>query len=202
MSCSVNLVPAARLLARTRTRRRTAWVGVCTAAGVFLAAGWGLQHTAGGILTRLSVKVNALERQHAEGQRRLVVAAARRTQLLEQLRTIAEARRPQPWAHHLAALTLGAPDGVFLTAIKVTPAGTESSSAGRTQSDDSDSSQAHAIRLLGYALDHSSLIQLLNVLQNLPGWQQVELVRATSEPYEGSSAVAFELACQTREGLQ
>ena len=58
---------------------------------------------------------------------------------------------------------------------------------------------AHDVRLLGYALDHAALIQLLNTLQGSPDWQQVELVRATSEPYAGQTAVAFEFDCRSEE---
>jgi hypothetical protein len=56
------------------------------------------------------------------------------------------------------------------------------------------------VRLLGYALDHAALLQLLNALQEFPDFQQVELVRATLEPHGAGVAVAFELACRTMEG--
>jgi hypothetical protein len=53
--------------------------------------------------------------------------------------------------------------------------------------------------MLGYALDHSSLLRTVNVLQALPGWEHVELIRATAEPFRTGTAVSFELACQARE---
>jgi hypothetical protein len=55
------------------------------------------------------------------------------------------------------------------------------------------------VRLEGLALDHTGLIQLLHTLQNSADWENVELVRATTEPYAGRSVVAFEFDCRTAE---
>jgi len=209
MNCSVNLVPEARLLARARARRRTAWLTACGAAGVLLAAGWGVLYTAGGALTRLEQRVSDLEGQRSQVQRRLVAAAAQRTELLGRLRTAAATRRPQVWARRLMALTQAAPEGVFLTSIDIVTLGAGSTGQGSGRNSAGaerppsrlivagDGMQS--VRLKGYALDHAALIQLYNAVQNLPGWRQLELVRATSEPFRGGSAVAFELAGLTEE---
>jgi type IV pilus assembly protein PilM len=211
-----NLVPIARLRDRARIRRRAAWLGACLAAGLLIAAGWSVQRAAAAVVARLSREVAALEIQRTEAQRRLVNAGAQRSQLLARLQTVASARRPQPWAQRLTALTREAPQGIFLTAVTIAegdqcfaagkpfpgiPTATGSPAASGTTGPEVGPAAPgrQSVRLLGYALDHGALIQLLNTLQNLPGWQQVELVRATAEPFRRGSAVAFELACQTQE---
>jgi hypothetical protein len=170
------------------------------AAGLLIAAGWSVQRAAAAVVARLSYEVAALEVQRTEAQRRLVNAGAQRSQLLARLQTVASARRPQPWAQRLTALTREAPQGIFLTAVTIAE-GDRSPAAGPLGPAERNLSPSgrQSVRLLGYALDHGALIQLLNTLQNLPGWQQVELVRATAEPFRRGSAVAFELACQTQE---
>lgn len=214
MSCSINLIPVARLHFRARARRRTAWFGVWTVLGVGAVCGWTLQHAATGAVARLAGQVDALEVQRTELQRRMSAAALQRTQLIKQLETIAAARRPQPWARRLVTLTQVAPEGVFLTSLNVaTPGGDPSpgaaavsqGSGARAQSpaallrQEPRLSRAQVVHVLGYAVDHAALIQFVNALQKLPDWQQVELVRATLEPYRAGSAVSFELDCRTQE---
>lgn len=210
---AVNLVPVGRFQAHARRRRQSAWVVACTVAGVLAAAGWGIQRTLSGMLVGLARKVDHVELQCTEAQRQLIAGAARRSQLLAQLNTIATARRPQTWAQRLVDLTSDAPDGVFLTAIQIgstdvssapapansPPRVTASPPPGKSAPPPTAEDSAQRVRLTGYATDHAALIQLLNTLQNEPGWRQVELVRATSEPLRSGFAVAFELACLTRE---
>ena len=205
MSCSVNLVPKARLHTRIRARRRLAWIGSCSALAMLLATAWGAERTASGALTRLSESVGIVEVQRTEVQRRLVLATARRTRLLEQLQSLAAARRPQPWARRLVTLTREAPDGVFLTMIQIGAPASEvnraptggspaAPSPARTEPRTSSATpEFQTVRLLGYALDHGALLQFLNALQGLPGWRHVELVRAAQEPFRTGQAVMFEL---------
>lgn len=218
MSCSVNLVPPARAQARERLRRRRAWLGVAAAGVLALGAGMAMQHVAGAGLVRLSRRVDALEAEHSDVQRRLLTADGRRTALLQKLEVMAEARRPQPWARRLAELARAAPEGVYLREMRLAAADLENgaaTAAGLASAATRAPAVAGAgqpvpvtppapghteVRLLGYALDHAALLRLLNVLQDFPDFQQVELVRATLEPHGGGVAVAFELACRTREG--
>lgn len=212
MSCSVNLVPKARLHARIRARRRLVWIGSCSALAMLLATAWGAERTASGALTRLSESVGIVEVQRTEVQRRLVLAAARRTQLLEQLQSLTAARRPQPWARRLVTLTREAPDGVFLTTIQIgAPAGEGSrapnnanpAAPGATRKEPPTggaTAEYQTVRLLGYALDHGALLQFLNTVQGLPGWRHVELVRAAQEPFRTGQAVMFELDGEVEQG--
>ena len=212
MSCSVNLVPKARLHARIRARRRLAWIGSCSALAMLLATAWGAERTASGALTRLSESVGIVEVQRTEVQRRLVLATARRTRLLEQLQSLAAARRPQPWARRLVTLTREAPEGVFLTMIQISAPASEVSRAptggspaapspARTEPrTSSPTPEFQTVRLLGYALDHGALLQFLNALQGLPGWRHVELVRAAQEPFRTGQAVMFELDGEVEQG--
>ena len=161
---------------------------------MLLATGWGAERTASAALTRLSESVGIVEVQRTEVQRRLVLATARRTRLLEQLQSLAAAHRPQPWARRLVTLTREAPDGVFLTMIQIgapaievnrvpTGGSPASPSPARTEQRTTDTApEFQTVRLLGYALDHGALLQFLNTLQGLPGWRHVELVAPPKNP--------------------
>ncbi len=210
--CSVNLVPTARLHARARARRQRAWLAVGAAGSLLWVAGWAVQRRAAAARAQAAEGLARVETQRAEVQRRLVAADAQRTQLLGQLETLAGVRRPQPWPRRLVALTRAAPPGVFLTAVHVTTPAAEATASQRDTRASPAASGAGAqtrpapsanagqtVRLLGLAQEHAALLQLIQVLQQLPGWQRVDLVRATLEPYGGSLAVAFELDCRTQE---
>ena len=218
MNYSVNLVPVARLQARIRTQRRTGWMGAGVTAAALLAIGWGSQHAATSAVRRLTNDVTALDVQRSETQRALLAANGRRTQLLGKLQTVTAAKRPQPWAQRLVTLTREAPPGVFLTAVNISapdvekspaPAARPASVAGQPKEDAASprppptqggaSPEVRAVRLLGYAIDHPTLLQFLNTLQGLPGWRHVELIRASQEPYRGGLAIGFELDCRTEE---
>ncbi len=220
MNCSVNLVPTARMHARARARRRTGWITACAALTVLVAAGWSTHITAAGALGRLSDEVAALEQQQAQVHQRLAATGARRTALLAQLQALGAARCPQPWPRRLLMLTREAPAGVVLTALEmITPDPAQASTgrgrarpgaarnhrleAGATKTEEqhpaNQAARTQAVKLLGYALDHGALIQFLNTLQGLPGWTQVELVRAVQQPYHSGFVVAFELDCRTQE---
>lgn len=228
MTSGVNLVPMAQRLARTRVRRRVVWSGVGLALAILVASAWAIEVSAARGLHRLSDRVMATEHRRAEIQRRLALAETQRQDALDALQTLAAARRPQPWARRWVTLTAAAPEGVFLTALTLSEVKSDPRSggretgrdagrtgltgrdagrigretgrdAGRTQAAPEAPRGAREVLLRGYALDHGALIQLLHTLQNLPGWHQVELIRATSEPFRAGHAVAFELACATQE---
>jgi hypothetical protein len=212
MSCSVNLVPLVRLQAQARNRRRLAWVGTCTALGLLLTAGWGIQRAAAGAVSQLSTTVGALQIQRTEVQRRLLSATAQRTRLLDELKTVAAARRPQPWPRRFVTLSRIAPEGVFLTNIDIStpdagpavPVSAPPAKTGAAPSSPLPASPAkrplQVVHLRGYAVNHDALVELLNALQKLPDWPHVELVRANLEPRRDGTAVAFELDCRTVEG--
>jgi|GEM_PF-569192 len=194
----VNLVPTVRLLARCRGRRQRIWLAVCAAGALLVAVGWGIQRSAGSVLTHLVAQVRTCETRGAELQRRLTAAAQQRAAALEEFETYAAIRHPQPWPARLLALSQLAPPEVFLTGLTITPPGSAESrgaAAERRPLAADPVGTARQVRLRGYATDHAALIQLLNTLQTLPGWKQVDLVRATVEPFRSGSAVAFELSC-------
>lgn len=217
MTPGVNLVPQLQRLARVRARRRTVWTGLALTLAVLVASAWAVENTAARGLQRLADRVQATELQRAEVQRRLTTAEADRRLALETLQTVAAARRPQPWARRLATLTETAPEGVFLTALTVSDGKPDARTAAAplanlagsrpppaslargTPAPAESPRGAREVSLRGYALDHGALIQLLNTLQNMPGWHHVELVRATSEPFRAGLAVAFELTSAAEE---
>jgi len=211
MKCSVNLVPLVRRQALKRSRRRSMWVIVCGLTAVLLFTGWGVQRSATATTVRQRGELEALNVQRGEVQRRLGLANEERERLLERLETLGRARPAKPWATQLAALTQRAPEGVCLTSLRIEPpsetaaaptARRETPAAERgtpPPAAEAPSVTKQMVRLKGYALDHGQLIQMLNVLQSLRGWREVELVRATAEPFAGSHAVAFEFACEVEE---
>ena len=214
MTCSVNLVPVARWHARRRARRGRIWLGLCTGLFLLLATAWAAERTAASALARLSDMVSGLELRRTEVQRRLILAEQQRTRLIEQLQTVAGARRPQAWPSRLVALMRETPPGVFLTGLHVDPSieletpekspanpTTQAASVRRGGPDTRRS--AAPVRLVGYAVSHDTLLQFLHALQSdadgAPAWHQVELIRATQEPYQAGLLVAFELACRVEK---
>ncbi|MEW6251955.1 MAG: PilN domain-containing protein [Planctomycetota bacterium] len=221
MSCSVNLVPLARIEARARARRRSIWLVVCGVSALLASAGWGVQRAAEGALARLASHVNTLEAQRAEVRRRLVADGARRAQMLERLHTVAAARRPQLWVGRLARLTREAPEGIFLTALSATagasappsgppvmapphagPAAEGRNAAAPGAAARAPEPERHTVQIRGHAVDNAALLQFLNTLQKLPGWEKVELVQAAAEKFGGRPAVGFEFRCRTVEEVQ
>lgn len=206
MNCSVNLVPLVHREQRARQRRRRAWLSVCVVLAVLSCAAWSVRHTADVALERRNQAGERLEQQRAEVQQRLVAAAARRTALLAQLDSVTGVRRQQPWPRRLLTLAREVPAGVLLTSLTIAPAGeapgTRAGSAARTPASRAGEAVppgSQDVRLQGYAVDHRELIEFLSLLQQLPGWAKVELVRAAAEPVGRGTAVAFELACRTQE---
>lgn len=195
MNCSVNLVPVAQMLGHTRSRRKKAWFGVCLGAALLVVAGWALDRAAARDLRRVRDHVDALQARRSEVQRQIVAARAARATLAAQLETVARAGRAQPWPQRLITLARRAPAGVFLTQLSVITPETEPTPGGAA----APSPSHQAVTLLGYAVDHAVLIELLNTLQDLPDWQQVKLGRATLEPLGDGLAVAFEVEARTQE---
>jgi len=211
MSCSVNLVPVARLHARRRARRGRIWLGFCSGLFLLLATAWAAERTAASALARLGDTVSGLELRRTEVQRRLVLAEQQRMRLIEQLQTVAGARRPQVWPSRLVALMRETPPGVFLTGLHIDPSSepevAEKPPANPTTHAASATPEARRsatpVRLVGYAVSHDALLQFLHALQSAadgaPAWHQVELIRATQEPYQAGLLVAFELACRVEK---
>jgi hypothetical protein len=211
MTCSVNLVPALRRHTRRRARRGCRWLGFGVGLCVLLATAWAAERTAASTLARLGDTVSALELRRTEVQRRLLLAQQQRTRLLEQLQTVAGARRPQLWPQRLVTLMRETPPGVFLTALHVDPpvvvepAVPPPATQATAQTPDAHGHDGSVtpVRMVGYALNHDALLQFLHALQSAsggcPAWQHVELIRATQEPYQSGLLVAFELACRIEE---
>jgi Tfp pilus assembly protein PilN len=202
MHCTVNLVPLAQRRARSRARHRNAWLVVGGAVSLLVAAGWGVQRVAHASLDRIRSDTATLAAQHAAIAQRLAAASTERDELLERLRRVAAARRPQRWPLRLVELSATVPDGVYLTSLAVTPAdklrpGRNTAAAADPAEDKGPGLQR--IQLLGRALDHDTLLQFVAVLQSVPDFQDVTLVRATQAPFGAGAALSFELACAAVE---
>ena len=101
MSYAVNLVPFSRRVARLRARRRNTWGTACTLAALAFCIAWFVGRSASAALERLAVDVHALSVQQTGVRAKLAASAAERDALLDQLRTLANGRRAQPWAQRL-----------------------------------------------------------------------------------------------------
>jgi Tfp pilus assembly protein PilN len=208
MSCSVNLVPHAQFERRTLHRRRRTWLATGAALSLLIGVGAVLRAVAAQSLAQRVTRVAALDAQATEVQRRLTLAAADRAKLLARLEAAGDARRPQPWPQRLSALTAVTPATVCLSSIQIlTPASHEAPdkpAAGKAPTTNrsvpaSPAPGVQLVRVTGIAQDHVALAQAVEGIKRLPGWEKVDLVRATAEPYRSGVAVAFELACETRE---
>lgn len=209
MSAGVNLIPPARLHAWRRAVRRRRWIVICGALAGLLVVGVSLRWKAGGMVDDTSRHILVLQERRAEIERKLISANTEHGKLLERLRLIAAARRPQRWPQWLLQLNQEAPTGIVLAALDVSPAVAPRPPRSATRASARQdpvvvqeiAKREQIVQLRGLATDHAELLQFLNVLQRIPGWQQVELVRAALEPYGRGMAISFELACRTMEEL-
>lgn len=214
MSCSVNLVPESRLVARRRIQRAWRWALLTgLTLGVF-ALGLGTRIIAARALEQHTRALADRRTERAEVLQRLTAASDERAAIVRRLKTLAAARHAQPWPGRLVALAEAAPDGIFLTTIEIaTPADRKTPSQRPTESRRSKkigqppppeppappANAEQVVHLRGYALDHAALLQLVNTLQDLPGWSQVELKRGTLGPLGGHMVVEFEIDCRAAE---
>ena len=206
MNYSVNMVPQASLQAQARAHRLVRWIAACVLAALLLTAGWVVQYTATAGLAELDDRLSDLGVQRIKADAHLVSAKRRRAELAQQLQIVAATRRPQPWARRLANLTEAAPDGVLITRISIdTPAPLTERKESKKPREPNEKQPAPAIsdtgnarqhvRIEGHALDHGTLIQLVNSIERIPEWQDVELIRATQQRCGAALVIAFELAC-------
>jgi Tfp pilus assembly protein PilN len=211
MSATVNLVPRPRLVASLRRRRRRGWMVCHVTVGLLIASAWSVQQMARAALQRVELRTATMKEQVTAYEQRLVESEAERSALIERLRVIAAARCPQPWGQRLVDLTRALPAGVVLSEVEVTAAsearasdaGAGRRSAGRTVSPQlapgPADSGGQSVRLVGLALDHAALMEMLHAVRKLPGWRQVELVHAQRQPSGATQVIAFEFRSQTGE---
>ncbi len=210
MNCSVNLVPRNKLHTRRRARRRASWISVCLTAAAVGGLGVAMQFTARRAMAHIEDETEALTARRNEIRAQLATKHEAETELIGRLQTVAAAHRPQPWPRRLLALSERLPESIFLSVVQISPperkAGPDRSIPRARASREGAqphpvmpdlAPQPQTVKLRGFAMDHSELLQFIRLLQGMPDWQEVKLVRATREPYGLGQAVRFELACRT-----
>ena len=209
LSCAVNLLPDSCHNVRRRTMRRKVWTAVALSAALLVAGAWAALRAVDQALLRLDRELGRVQVEQSELDRQLMLAAKLRNDLAARGRALSALRHRQPLPEQLLTLSRLAPAGVVLTEIRAQPAGEvrepiQPSSSGNTRSPAANPSPESTPRPLlvqfsGYALDHDELARLVAVLQQVPQWEHVELLRATRQPYGSGEALAFELKCRQLE---
>jgi hypothetical protein len=209
LSCAVNLLPDSCHYVWRRTRRRKVWTAVALLAALVVGGAWTALRAADQALLRLDRELARVQVEQAELDRQLMLAAKLRNDLANRGRALSALRHRQPLPEQLLTLSRLAPAGVVLTEIRAQPAGevrepVQPSSSGNTRSPAGNRSPESRPRPLlvqfsGYAINHDELARLVAVLQQVPQWEQVELLRAARQPYGSGEALAFELKCRQPE---
>jgi hypothetical protein len=211
MICAVDLLPESCHNVRQRIRRRNVWVVVLTIAGLLLAGAWLILCVSDHVIGRSQRELEVLQARQSELNRQLTLATITRNRLAEQGRALSALRHEQPLPQQLLLLSEQAPSGVVFGEISTAAApGPGRSSRPRSRSaqpapvqtpatENQPTQPAQIVRMRGYAIDHNELTRLIDVLQHVPQWQQVELLRAAREPYGSTQALAFQIECRPAE---
>lgn len=213
MTATLDLLPESCHSARRRMVRRNAWTVVVTIAGLLLAGAWLALRVSDRVIEQSNRELGAVQVRQSELDRQLTLATVARNDLAERGRVLSTLRQEQLLPEQLLALSAQAPDGVVLTEIGAEPAlgprrrSRRQAGASRvgaveaTGDGPRQESSSLAVRMRGYAVDHNELTRLIDVLQRVPQWERVELLRAAREPYRDGEALGFQLECQPMEGI-
>jgi hypothetical protein len=219
MSYAVNLLPESCHNACRRTLRRNAWTVTLLSVGLLLIGTWVALGATNRTIRRLNHEFANVQIRQSELDRQLTLAIKLRNALAQRARTLAALRQEQPLPEQLLVLTRQAPRGVVFTEILTRPVGsarTSSRSPSRafpgppsrasrpeplkaTPNDLPPSGGPLVVQMSGYAVDQDELTRLIDILQRVPQWERVELLRAAREPYRTGVALAFQLECRPAE---
>jgi len=213
LTYALDLLPHSCHSARRRTVRRNAWTVLVTIAGLLLVGAWLVLRVSDRVIERSNRDLAAVQVRQSELDRQLTLATMVRNNFAERARVLCTLRQEQLLPQQWLTLTQQLPDGVVFTEISAEPlrglrrpsrprAGAASTNPPESTANAPPQQPASLlIRLRGYAVDHNELTRLIDVLQRVPRWEQVELLRAAREPYADGEALAFQLECQPVEGL-
>lgn len=201
MSAFANLVPAACLQRQARGKRRNVWL--CAALGglFLLTAFWALGAHRAAAVERLGRERDDAQARFEALERALTGSLAKRDELAASFEQLSALRHPQPWSRRLAALTRHAPPRVVLTALtsEAKPTRAPRGPAATTDAHGQRNAIPSTVTVRGMALDHEALIRLIRAMERIEDFADVELVRASREPYRNDFAIAFELSCLVQE---
>lgn len=213
MTCAVNLLPESCRNARHRAVRRTVWTVATTTAGALVVCAWVVGQATDQALARRQAELKTVQSRQSELDHQLMLATITRNDLARQARALLSLRQEQVFPQQLLDLSSRAPEGIVLTEISAEARRrTQRSPSHRAppSGPSEDSTQhgqvrlARLIHLSGFAVEHSQLTRLIDVLQSAEHgqrWGEVELLRAAREPFGGRPALAFQLECRRAEGL-
>jgi Tfp pilus assembly protein PilN len=210
---ALDLLPESCHSTRRRLARRNAWSVVLTFAGLLLAGAWLVLRVSDHVIDRSNRELAAIQIRQSELDRQLTLATMARNDLAERARVLSTLRQEQLLPQQLLTLSQQLPDGVVFTEIAAEPAlrpgrfspyrpaAPPANAPETTANDPSPQPVPLLVRLRGYAVEHNDLTRLIDVLQRVPRWEHVELLRAAREPYGDGEALAFQLECLPLEGL-
>ena len=213
MNLATNLVPAACLEKHVRRMRRNVWlgIGVTGAFAVLVLWAWGTYEAVAA--DRFRRQLDDARARLGSTERALTSDLAKRGELLAALDQLSALRHPQLWSNRLATLTRTAPLQVVLTELRAEAGhdrGATASALGRRNRGSSakdaraeeHARSPHTVFVKGLAFDHEALIRLIRAIEEIEDFDEVEMVRATREPYRSAFAIAFELKCRVKDPLQ
>ena len=201
MSAFMNLVPDACLQRQARGKRRNVWLGAGLSCVVLLLAFWALGAHRAAAAERLGHTLDDARARLETMEQALTSGLAKRDALTASFDQLSALRHPQPWSRRLAALTRRAPPRVVLTALtsEAKPTRAPRGQAGTTDAHGQRNAIPSTVTVRGMALDHEALIRLIRAMERIEDFADVELVRASREPYRNDFAIAFELSCLVQE---
>ncbi len=184
----VNLIPIDCLDAQSRRTHMKMWLGVGLGMCALMACA-GIHylhtlHTARQLMTRLS----EAQQTQADRAAQLSSAQADHDEIVTAAGALIGLRRTHPVPQRLLTLAQLTPEGVVLDQVR-----------GVSMARGTDGTQPRSATVTGHALDHHELDSMMRAMQDTSEWRQVNLVRATREPYRAGVAVAFQLQCDPLE---
>ncbi|MBL8877852.1 MAG: hypothetical protein JNG88_01930 [Phycisphaerales bacterium] len=212
MSCSVNLLPAVLVHARTRNNRARAWWIACGTLLTSVVGVWAARTASDRVDQRLDTQVAELTRESSQKAREIVLAKSEARQAIERLLRLEALLQYNRWPERYGILANTAPEGVFLAELTVKPEADASaprlnpgggpvsaSTAGKVQAQKTTTGHKR-FRIVGYAASHTEITTLLTAISNLPGCSDVQLVSAASDPKFKDFSIRFECAGLSIEG--
>lgn len=198
---SRNLIPVYRLAARSRRRRLQAWIiGGAVYATVLLAAYgvcrlmWSEDRTVlAADLTQIGAKINET------GQTVRGLQRQEETQELALRANQALANQPD-WSVLLAALPMKLGDDLVLRRCEIRPINTDPPKASGSGESvpatvQTGATTAYILKLSGYGRGMNSVLAFVQGLEGLGLFDQILLVRTSSEPFLSSAAIHFDVEC-------
>lgn len=189
---SVNLMPAARRMARQRSVRLRRWAVACAAWAVALALGYAAYRASWD--PGPADLPQRIDEQHARAQQLQTAIHSQATQLASTtrlLRANAAVEAQPDWSALLAMIANALGEQVVLTSCNLTP--TAANDAPRDEA--MLSPIGYRVRLRGFGRSQADVSQFSLRLESLELFAAVRVLQTRREPFGAGHAIAFEFDC-------